>query len=118
MAKCKVMAVRLIAPLREKPDVLSFLQAKGTMEVRQETALPPPPEDPEAAGAALKEKINALDRALAALDAIAPEKKGLLSMLEPRKEIEETAFFSGPADFNTHTDSERDAGDLRTGKKT
>ena len=88
------MAVRLIAPLREKPDVLSFLQAKGTMEVRQETALSPPPEDPEAAGAALKEKISALDRAFAALNTIAPEKKGLLSMLEPRREIEETAFFS------------------------
>lgn len=97
MAKCKVKAVRLVSPLSQKAEVLNFLQAKGTMEIRQETALSPPPTDPDAERATLKEALGAIEKATAELDARAPEKKGLLSMLEPREEVEETAFFGEKA---------------------
>ena len=93
MAKQHVKAVRIAVPLREKEDVLRFLQAKGTMEIRRETTLSPPPDNAEETVSRLKEDLSAVNRALTELDTRAPEKKGLLSMLEPRAEIDETAFF-------------------------
>ena len=94
MAKLKVKSVSLVSPLSQKEEILRFLQARGTLEIRPDVPLPPAPEaDPEALSG-LRAKIGQLEKALEVLSRRAPEKKPLLSMLEGRTEIGAEEFFA------------------------
>ena len=91
MAKLKVMSVELIAPISQKEEILQYLQKRGTLEITDlsesdgEGAAPAEDTSTEA-------KLVAVRSALAALDRVAPVKKPLTAMLEPRIELTDEAF--------------------------
>ena len=89
MAKLKVMSIELIAPLSQKEEILEYLQKRGVMEISdvRETdpaAVPPTGETEEA--------LSAVNSALAVLDRVAPVKKPLTAMLEPRIGLTDAEF--------------------------
>lgn len=90
MAKLKVMSIELIAPLSQKQQILAWLQKRGVMEINdvREAAAP-------AAGEGETETqadLSAVQNALAALDKVAPVKKPLTAMLEPRIGLTDDEF--------------------------
>ena len=99
MAKLKMMALELVAPLSRKAELLSFLQRRGVVQ-------PESPEETDAltfAGYAAEQSETERRRllaenALAVLARVAPEKKPLTAMLEPRQAL-------APAEFDRRADA-------------
>ena len=91
MAKLKVMSVELIAPISQKEKILAFLQRRGALEISEVTDVGAV-ENRSQEIAEAEDQINIIKQALDVLSAVAPVKKPLTAMLEPRRELTEAQY--------------------------
>ncbi len=97
MAKLKALSVELIAPISQKEAVLAYLQKKGTVEIRETAEERAPHESAAPAQEQTDADASLIRSALAVLDRVAPVKKPLTAMLEPRIELTEEAYAEAAA---------------------
>ena len=91
MAKLKVMSIELIAPISQKKEILDYLQKRGVAEItdtREQGAAAAAP----AGNGETEEALSAVGNALAVLDRVAPVKKPITAMLEPRIGLTDAEF--------------------------
>ena len=93
MAKLKMMALELVAPRSRKAELLDYLQRRGVVEAE----IPEETDGLTFAGLAEEQAQTERQRtlaenALAVLARVAPEKKPLTAMLEPRQALTPEAF--------------------------
>jgi len=95
LAKLKVCRLEIVAPVGEKSDILDYLQRKGATE------LSAPDEEfgfVKGSGndktAELTKQLQIVEACEHAMQKLAPQKKPLTAMLEPRREITESDYES------------------------